>query len=83
LIAVITALCEQIKTLQGQGEHFGWRPDAGIYLSQPSTGGILGARVLGGSGDGPTRYASPNACKNFAVTSPVTRALGNMNVVAV
>jgi hypothetical protein len=41
LIAVITALCEQVKTLQGHGEHFGWRPDAEIYLSQPGTGVIL------------------------------------------
>ena len=58
LIALITALNEQVKALQGQVEaHFGQHPDAEIYLSQPGMGAILGARVLGEFGDDPTRYA--------------------------
>ena len=44
LIAVITVLNEQVKTLQGQVEaDFGRHPDAEIYLSQPGMGPVLGA----------------------------------------
>src|SRR5580658_47911 len=82
LIAVITVLNEQVKTLQGQVEaDFGRHPDAEIYLSQPGLGHILGARVLGESGDDPHRYASGKARKNYAATSPLTRASGKKKVV--
>jgi hypothetical protein len=82
LIAVITVLNEQIKTLQGQVEaDFGRHPDAEIYLSQPGLGLILGARVLGEFGDDPHRYASGKARKNYAATSPITRASGKRKVV--
>ena len=67
LIAVITTLNEQVKTLQGQVEaDFGRHPDAEIYLSQPGLGPVLGARVLGEFGDDPDRYASGKARKNYA-----------------
>ncbi len=83
LIAVITVLNEQVKTLQGQVEaDFGRHPDAEIYLSQPGLGPILGARVLGEFGDDPHRYASGKARKNYAATSPITRASGKKKVVA-
>ncbi len=83
LIAVIAALNEQVKVLQGQVEdHFGQHPDAEIYLSQPGMGVILGARVLGESGDDPHRYADGKARKNYAATSPITRASGKKKVVA-
>ena len=83
LIAVITVLNEQVKTLQGQVEaDFGRHPDAEIYLSQPGLGPILGARVLGEFGDDPDRYASGKARKNYAATSPITRASGKKKVVA-
>jgi len=56
LIAVITALNEQVKALQGQvEENFGRHPDAEIYQSQPGLAAILGARVPGEFGDGPRR----------------------------
>jgi transposase len=83
LIAVITALNEQVKILQGQVEaHFGQHPDAEIYLSQPGMGAILGARVLGEFGDDPHRYADGKARRNYAATSPITRASGKKKVVA-
>jgi transposase len=83
LIAVITALNEQVKILQEQVEaHFGQHPDAEIYLSQPGLGPVLGARVLGEFGDDPDRYASGKARKNYAATSPITRASGKKKVVA-
>ena len=83
LVAVITVLDEQVKTLQGQVEaDFGRHPDAEIYLSQPGLGPVLGARALGEFGDDPHRYATGKARKNYAGTSPITRASGKKKVVA-
>jgi transposase len=83
LIAVIAALNEQVKTLQGQvEEHFGRHPDAEIYRSQPGMGAVLGARVLGEFGDDPRRYRDGKARRNYAATSPITRASGKKKVVA-
>jgi transposase/transposase IS116/IS110/IS902 family protein len=83
LIAVIAALNGQIKILQGQVEaDFGRHPDAEIYRSQPGLGAVLGARVLGEFGDDPHRYADGKARRNYAATSPITRASGKKKVVA-
>jgi Transposase/Transposase IS116/IS110/IS902 family len=83
LVAVITALNEQVASLQGQVEaHFGQHPDAEIYLSQPGLGAITGARVLGEFGDDPHRYACAKARRNYAGTSPITRASGKRKIVA-
>jgi transposase len=82
-LAVITTLNQQVKDLQGQVEHhFGRHPDAEIYLSQPGMGAILGARVLAEFGDEPHRYATAKARKNYAATSPITRASGKKKIVA-
>ncbi len=82
LIAVIATLNEQVKGLQGQvEENFGRHPDAEIYLSQPGMGAILGARVLGEFGDDPDRYPGARARKNYAATSPLTRASGKKKTV--
>ncbi|WNV91803.1 IS110 family transposase [Umezawaea sp. Da 62-37] len=81
LIAVLTTLTTQIATLQGQVEaHFGVYPAAEIVLSQPGLGPILGARVLAEFGDDPIRYATAKARKNYAGTSPITRASGRKKV---
>jgi hypothetical protein len=83
LIVVITALNAQVQILQGQvAEHFGQHPDAEIYLSQPGMGAILGARVLAEFGDDPHRYHDGKARKNYAATSPITRASGKRKVIA-
>jgi transposase len=83
LITVITTLNEQVSSLQGQVEaHFGQHPDAETYLSQPGLGTLTGARVLGEFGDDPARYASAKARRNYAGTSPVTRASGKKKIVA-
>jgi transposase len=77
LAAVLTTLNTQVKALQGQVEaHFGRHPAAEIIASQPELGPILGARVLAEFGDDPDRYASAKARKNYAGTSPITRACG-------
>lgn len=81
LAAVLVVLNEQIKTLQGQVEaHFGRHPAAEIVLSQPGLGPIFGARVLAEFGDDPDRYTGPKARKNYAATSPITRASGKKKV---
>jgi transposase len=83
LLAVITTLNEQVKVLQQEVEaHFGRHPDAEIIVSQPGLGLILGARVLAEFGDDPGRYADGKARRNYAATSPVTRASGKRKVVA-
>ena len=82
LVAVIGVLNTQIAVLQGQVEaHFGQHPAAEIYRSQPGLGDILGARVLGEFGDDPHRYTDARARKNYAGTSPITRASGRKKVV--
>jgi len=82
LIAVITTLTTEIAALQDKVDaHFGQHPDAEIYLSQPGLGVILAARVLAEFGDDPDRYATGKARKNYAGTSPVTRASGTRTVV--
>ncbi len=81
LIAVIATLNAQITALQGQVEsHFGQHPAAEIIVSQPGLGPVLGARVLAEFGDDPHRYSSAKARKNYAGTSPVTRASGRKKV---
>ena len=82
LVAVIGELNRQIEVLdEAVGAHFGQHPDAQILLSQPGLGTILGARVLAEFGDAPGRYADAKARKNYAGTSPITRASGTKRVV--
>jgi len=82
LVALLGTLNEQVKALQGQVEaHFGQHPDAEIILSQPGLGTILGARVLAEFGDDHDRYTSAKARKNYAATSPITRASGKKKTV--
>jgi hypothetical protein len=88
LIGVITTLNSHITTLQGQVEaYFGRHPAAEIYRSQPGLGAILGARVLGEFGDDEFgddahRYHDAKARKNYAGTSPITRACGKRRTVS-
>lgn len=82
LIAVITVLNTQVMELGRQVEaHFGQHPDVEIYRSQPGLGAVLGARVLAEFGDDPHRYACAKARKNYAGTSPITKASGKKKVV--
>ena len=80
--AVLITLNEQIRRLDVQVEaHFLQHPDAEIYLSQPGIGTVNGARVLAEFGDAPGRYASAKARKNYAGSSPITRASGRSKIV--
>jgi hypothetical protein len=60
---------------------FEQHPDAEVVRSLTGLGTILGARVLGEFGDEPNRYATPKCRKNYAGTSPITRASGTKQVV--
>ena len=81
-VAIIAELNTQIAALDAElAAHFEQHPDADIYLSQPGIGVILGARALGEFGDDPNRYADAKSRKNYAGTSPITRASGKHHVV--
>ena len=79
LISAYTAEIAELE--QALAEHFDQHPDAKIVRSLPGLGTVLGARVLGEFGDDRTRFASPQSRKNYAGTSPITRASGCSRVV--
>jgi transposase len=82
LAALLATLNTEIATLAAEVEElFGEHPDAPVYLSQPGLGSILGARVLGEFGDDRARYRSASSRKNYAGTSPITRASGKKKYV--
>lgn len=81
-VRLIAALNTEIDQLgQVVAEHFGRHRDADRYLSQPGLGVVLGARILGEFGDDPHRFVDAKARKNYAGTSPITRASGTRRVV--
>jgi hypothetical protein len=81
-IRLINAHTAEIAELEDAlSEHFEQHPDARIIRSLPGLGTILGARVLGEFGDDRTRFTSPQSRKNYAGTSPITRASGRSHVV--
>jgi transposase len=81
-VAIIAELNRQITDLEATlAQHFETHPDAGIYLSLPGFGVILGARVLGEFGDDPNRYTDAKSRRNYAGTSPLTIASGKKRAV--
>jgi transposase len=80
--AVIAEMNTQITALEQQlATDFELHPDAPVVRSLPGLGTILGARVLGEFGDTPDRYPSAKSRKNYAGTSPITRASGTRRAV--
>jgi transposase len=83
LVAVLMTVDAQVQSLQREvGAYFGRHPAADVIVSQPGLGPIVGARVLAEFGDDPERYADAKARRNYAGTSPITRASGKKRVVA-
>jgi transposase len=77
-VGLIRELNAQISDLETRlSDHFEQHPDAGIYLSQPGLGDVLGARVLSEFGDDPNRYSDVKSRRNYAGTSPITIASGS------
>jgi transposase len=82
LVGLIAGLNVQIAGLEHDlHAAFEQHPDAEIILSLPGLGSTLGARVLGEFGDDPTRYTDARARRNYAATSPITKASGIHRVV--
>jgi transposase len=82
LVAVTAELGAQIAALEADlADRFELHPDAQVIRSLPGLGMILGARVLGEFGDDPNRYADAKSRKNYAGTSPITKASGTRKVV--
>ena len=82
LVAVTGELVAQIERLERElADRFDQHPDAKIIRSLPGLGTILGARALGEFGDDPNRFRDAKSRKNYASTSPITRASGKHRVV--
>jgi transposase len=82
LVSLIAGLNDQIVRLEQElKDAFEDHPDAKILRSLPGLGSVLGARVLGEFGDDRTRYPDARARKNYAGTSPITKASGTRRVV--
>ena len=81
--AIVQTMTRQIAALEQRlTSSFEKHPDATIIRSLPGLATILGARALGEFGDAPNRYVNAKARKNYATTSPVTRASGKLRIVA-
>ena len=81
-VAVIAEMVAQVAVLaEALSAGFELHPDAEVVRSLPGLGTILGARVLGEFGDEPNRYATAKCRKNYAGTSPITRASGTKRAV--
>jgi transposase len=80
-VRIVAEMTTQIEELARDLEaSFEGHPDAEILSSLPGLGMVLGARVLAEFGDDPDRYADPKARKNYAGTSPITKASGRSKV---
>ena len=82
LVNVIRAFDTEITKLEDElTERFDSHNDAAIIRTMPGLGTILGARLLAEFGDDPDRYTSTSARRNYAGTSPITRASGKSKAV--
>lgn len=80
-VRIVVEMTAQIEALAHELEaSFEGHPDAEILRSLPGLSSVLGARVLAEFGDDPDRYADPKARKNYAGTSPITKASGRSKV---
>jgi transposase len=82
LVRTLLQARSEIARLEQQlAQDFEKHPDAEIILSLPGLGVVLGARVLGESGDDPTCYLNAKARKNYAGNAPITRRSGKWRAV--
>ena len=82
LVGITAELTTQIAALETElADRSDQHPDAKIIRSLPGLGMILGARALAEFGDDPNRYVDAKSRKNYAGTSPITRASGKSHVV--
>lgn len=83
IVRSLLQLRKELAQLEEQlADSFRGHPDAEIYKSLPGLADVLGARVLGESGDDPAHYRNARARKNYAGNSPVTKASGKYRQVS-
>ena len=70
-VAIVAAMTKSFES----------HPDTEILRSLPGLGVVLGARVLGEFGDDPNRYQDGRCRRNYAGTSPITKASGKKHAV--
>ena len=79
---VIAQLTEELSKIEAQlATSFYQHEDSAILESLPGLGTVLAARVLGEFGDDKGRFSDARARRNYAGTSPITRASGTKRVV--
>jgi len=82
LLAALTTLVEQIKTLTEQiDEQLDLHADAHIFTSLPRSGRVRAARLLAEIGDCRARYPTPEALYCSAGAAPSTRQSGKHRAV--
>jgi transposase len=82
LLAVLTTLAEQIKTLSGQiSDQLTAHTDSHIFTSLPRSGRVRAARLLGEIGDCRARFPTPEALACLAGAAPSTRQSGKLRSV--
>ena len=82
LVASLTSLVEQIKTLQKRiGEQLATHADAHTFTSLPRSGTLRAARLLAEIGDCRARFPTPEALMCLAGVAPSTRQSGKMRSV--
>jgi transposase len=82
LLAVLTELVTQIKTLSEQiAEQLALHADAQIFTSLPRSGTVRAARLLAEIGDCRARFPDPEALICLAGVAPSTRQSGKHEVI--
>ena len=82
LVAVLTTLVEQIKTLTGQiSDQLTTHTDQHIFTSLPRSGRVRAARLLSEIGDCRARFPTPEALACLAGAAPSTRQSGKLRTV--
>jgi transposase len=82
LLAVLSSLVEQIKTLSEQiAEQLALHADAQIFTSLPRSGTVRAARLLAEIGDCRARFPDPEALICLAGAAPSTRRSGKHQAV--
>jgi transposase len=82
LLAVLTSLVEQIKTISTQiAEQLALHADAHIFTSLPRAGRVRAARLLAEIGDCRARFPTPESLACLAGVAPSTRQSGKIRAV--
>ncbi|MEU6722065.1 IS110 family transposase [Nonomuraea sp. NPDC046802] len=77
MLAVLTSLVEQIKTLEAQiSEQLALHADAQVFTSLPRSGTVRAARLLAEIGDCRARFPDPSSLACLAGVAPSTRQSG-------